>query len=92
MSGQAAPALSAEQLIDAVLASTNDEEVRQYGALAIEYLLAPGTVGDPEETLSANDDRMNQVVFENGNLWAGVNTVVGGVSTPLRSGIAWFAI
>jgi len=29
------------------------------------------------ETLNANDDRMNQVVFANGLLWSGVNTLVG---------------
>jgi len=35
---------------------------------------------DPIEQLASNDDRMNQVVFANGKLWSGVNTVaiVGG--------------
>jgi hypothetical protein len=49
-------------------------------------------VGEPEETLASNDDRMNQVVFENGLLWSGVNTVVGGKSTSVRNGIAYFVV
>jgi hypothetical protein len=44
--------------------------------------------GNPEEKIATNDDRMNQVVFANGQLWAGVNTVVQGG----RTGIAWFAV
>lgn len=31
-------------------------------------------LGDHEAQISANDDRMNQVVFAHGMLWAGVNT------------------
>jgi hypothetical protein len=31
--------------------------------------------GNSEELLNANDDRMNQVVFADGMLWSGVNTV-----------------
>jgi hypothetical protein len=52
------------------------------------------TLGDvePEETLNPNDDRMNQVVYENGLLWSGVNTVVGGTATPVRNGIAFFVV
>ena len=49
-------------------------------------------VGEPEETLAFNDDRMNQVVYENGLLWSGVNTVVGGKTTPVRNGIAYFVV
>lgn len=35
---------------------------------------------------------MNQVVFENGLLWSGLNTVVGGTTTPVRNGIAYFLV
>jgi hypothetical protein len=49
-------------------------------------------LGEPEETLATNDDRMNQVVFENGLLWSGVNTVIGGTSTPVRTGVAYFVV
>src|SRR5205085_10626624 len=38
------------------------------------------------ETLDTDDDRMNQVVFANGQLWAGLNTVVGTAASP-RAGI-----
>jgi len=46
------------------------------------------SVGNPEATIATNDDRMNQVVFADGLLWAGVNTVITGG----RAGIAWFAV
>ena len=44
-----------------------------------------------EGPIQTNDDRMNQVVFAQGDLWSGVNTavVVGG---HLQAGIAWFAV
>jgi hypothetical protein len=34
------------------------------------------SVGEPEETLNTDDDRMQQVVFANGHLWGGLTTVV----------------
>jgi hypothetical protein len=47
--------------------------------------------GDPEETINTNDDRMNQVVFANGVLYGGVNSLlkVGGAE---QQGIAWFGV
>jgi hypothetical protein len=48
-------------------------------------------VGEPLELLAGNDDRMNQVVFANGDLWAGLNTAVGKTDSQ-RVGIAWFAV
>ena len=45
-------------------------------------------LSDPEALIAANDDRMNQVVFADGLLWSGVNTIVSGD----RVGIAWFAV
>ena len=53
-------------------------------------------VGEPEEKLAANDDRMNQVVYADGKLWSGVNTIIrtsNGKSTKTdRSGIAYFIV
>lgn len=43
------------------------------------------------EFLAGNDDRMNQVVFADGKLWSGVNTVVSG-NGPTRVGIAYFIV
>jgi hypothetical protein len=43
------------------------------------------------ELLDTNDDRMNQVVFANGFLWSGVNTVIRG-SGGIRAGTAWFVV
>ncbi|HEY7124482.1 MAG TPA: hypothetical protein VH540_11065 [Ktedonobacterales bacterium] len=44
------------------------------------------------EQLNTNDDRMNQVVFANGLLWAGVNTIVQSGDEAPRSGIAYFIV
>lgn len=41
--------------------------------------------------LAGNDDRMNQVVFADGKLWSGVNTVISG-NGPTRVGIAYFIV
>jgi hypothetical protein len=44
---------------------------------------------ESEELIATNDDRMNQVVYANGLLYSGVNTIIGDGS---RTGIAWFAV
>jgi hypothetical protein len=46
-------------------------------------------LGESEQWISTNDDRMNQVVYANGLLYSGVNTLIGDGS---RTGIAWFAV
>ena len=46
---------------------------------------------DPIEQITANDDRMNQVVYAAGHLWSGVNTTVS-VGGQVQQGIAWFAV
>ena len=45
------------------------------------------SLGEPLEQIQSNDDRMNQVVFAQGNLWSAVNTLVG---DGTRTGIAFF--
>jgi hypothetical protein len=47
------------------------------------------SLGEPLPLVQANDDRMNQVVYANGQLWSGVNTVV---DPGPRDGIAWFIV
>jgi hypothetical protein len=53
-------------------------------------------LGDPEEQVATNDDRMNQVVYAAGNLWGAVNTVVrtsnGQSAQTDRCGIAYFVV
>ncbi|HEV2036596.1 MAG TPA: hypothetical protein VGU71_20795 [Candidatus Dormibacteraeota bacterium] len=49
-------------------------------------------LGEPLILLAGNDDRMNQVVFANGLLWSGVNTVVQAKNGPPRVGIAYFVV
>ncbi|HET7586884.1 MAG TPA: hypothetical protein VFL45_02255 [Gammaproteobacteria bacterium] len=44
-----------------------------------------------EQLVASNDDRMNQVVYTNGTLWSGVNTVVK-PKGHVQTGIAWFAV
>jgi hypothetical protein len=48
------------------------------------------SLNEPLETIDTNDDRMNQVVYENGYLWGAVNTVIG--SKHRRTGIACFIV
>jgi len=50
------------------------------------------SLGEPLETLNSNDDRMNQVVYANGLLWSGVNTIVQTPHTAARVGIAYFIV
>jgi hypothetical protein len=47
---------------------------------------------DHLELLNSDDDRMNQVVFAAGKLWAGLNTVVQLLGFPAHIGIAYFVV
>lgn len=48
-------------------------------------------LGNPEETIATDDDRMQNVVYASNHLWAGLNTVVSdGVN--LNAGIAYFDV
>lgn len=50
-------------------------------------------LGEKLELLASNDDRLNQVVFADGLLWAGLNTVVQvPKDNPTTTGIAYFAV
>jgi hypothetical protein len=49
------------------------------------------SLGDPEETLNTDDDRMQQVVFASGHLWGALTTVVSD-GTNLNAGIAYFDV
>jgi len=46
-------------------------------------------VGGSLEMINTNDDRMNQVVYANGVLYSGLNTIIG---DGTRTGIAWFGV
>jgi hypothetical protein len=52
----------------------------------------PVYIKEHEELVQSNDDRMNQVVFADGLLWSGLNTVVKTRNGPTRTGIAYFAV
>lgn len=47
---------------------------------------------DSLELIDTNDDRMNQVVFADGMLWAGANTAVKPPNGPVVAGIAYFVV
>lgn len=49
-------------------------------------------VHSPEELLAGNDDRMNQAVFADGHLWAGLNTAVKLPNGATMVGTAWFIV
>jgi hypothetical protein len=49
-------------------------------------------VGEPLETINANDSRMNQVIDLGGVLYGGVNTTVTSPGGPPRVGIAYFVV
>lgn len=50
------------------------------------------SVHDRLELLDTNDDRMNQVVFAAGHLWAAANTAVQPPNGPVVGGIAYFIV
>jgi hypothetical protein len=49
------------------------------------------SLGDPEETLNTDDDRMQQVTFAGEHLWGAVTTVVSD-GTNINAGIAYFDV
>ncbi len=71
---------------------------QQPGPMPLASIFIPQLLGgktpptEKLELLAANDDRMNQVVFANGRLWAGVNTVVKTPNGPTRVGTAYFIV
>jgi hypothetical protein len=50
------------------------------------------SVGNHEELLASNDDRLQQVVFAGGKLWTALNSVVQPENGPVRVGAAWFIL
>jgi hypothetical protein len=49
------------------------------------------SLGDPEETINTDDDRMQQVVYASGHLWGALTTIVSD-GTNLNAGIAYFYV
>jgi hypothetical protein len=49
------------------------------------------SLADPEETLNTDDDRMQQVVYANGQLWSALTTIVSD-GTNQNAGIAYFVV
>jgi hypothetical protein len=60
-----------------------------------DFLASPqsnfGTFKNHEELITANEDRMQQVVFSQGMLWTGLSSIVT-PQGPVRVGAAWFII
>ncbi len=51
-----------------------------------------GYPNQPQELISSNDDRMQQVVFAAGKLWSGLNTSLNLGTGTVNAGIAYFAV
>jgi hypothetical protein len=51
-----------------------------------------GFPNQPQELISSNDDRMQQVVFAAGKLWSGLNTSLNLGTGTVNAGIAYFAV
>jgi hypothetical protein len=64
----------------------------QLEGLTAAGLPLPGASENHLELVATNDDRMMQVVFANGNLWTGLNSVVKTHEGPVRTGAAWFIL
>ncbi len=66
------------------------------GPLPLADLIAAGAFGKPASEhlplISANDDRMQQVMFDGTYLWSGLNTVVKPANGPTRVGLAYFIV
>jgi len=60
------------------------------GTVIIPQLLGGKT--EKLELLSTGDDRMQQVVYANGMLWAGLTTAIKTHNGPVRAGIAFFIV
>ncbi len=60
--------------------------------LGMIYIPQQGGTRQKLETLNSNDDRMNQVVFSDGKLWSGLNTIVKTSDGNTHAGIAYFIV
>ncbi len=49
------------------------------------------SLGEPEEMIDSGDDRMQNVVFADGQLWGGLDTIVSN-GKSINSGIAYFVV
>lgn len=59
--------------------------------------LAPAALGvrstsEHLNLLNSNDDRMNQTVYVDGQIWGALNTVMKSPTGVVRTGIAWFGV
>jgi hypothetical protein len=68
-----------------------------FGGIAVDQKTGPNPLGallgDSLGQVNANDVRMNQVVYADGKLWAGLNTALQSTAGgPARSGIAYFVV
>jgi hypothetical protein len=61
-------------------------------SLAVQLGLVTKASTEHLNLLNSNDDRMNQTVYLDGQVWGAVNTVVKGPTGPSRTAIAWFIV
>ena len=61
-------------------------------SLAVQLGLVTKESNEHLNLLNSNDDRMNQTIYLNGQVWGALNTVVKGPTGPTRTAIAWFVV
>jgi hypothetical protein len=60
--------------------------------LAVQLGLVTRKSNEHLNLLNSNDDRMNQTVYVNGQVWGALNTAVKAPTGPTRTAIAWFVV
>jgi hypothetical protein len=60
--------------------------------LAVQLGLVTRKSNEHLNLLNSNDDRMNQTIYVNGQVWGALNTAVKSPTGPTRTAIAWFVV
>lgn len=60
--------------------------------ISVQIGLVGKTAREHLNLLNSNDDRMNQTVYVDGQIWGALNTAVKGSNGPTRTGIAYFIV
>jgi hypothetical protein len=91
----AAPALTSTVLQSESYGQPPDAQQKPGPLPLADAIAAAGPSAKVQEHLpliAANDDRMQQVMFDGTNLWSALNTVIKPDNGPTRVGTAWFVV
>ncbi len=94
--GTGAPPALTSKVIDSQSYGQPPDAQQRPGPTPLAGLIASGAFGKPAtehlSLIAANDDRMQQVMFDGIHLWSGLNTVVKPDNGPTRVGLAYFIV